>query len=145
MYVTRPLPFSGYCSVSVRAMVTKFRRVIGRVHTFVVLLFRARATNGVPSARAQLCHWFNIRRPLVSEIHVHRQPRAHKPHLQNRAFHFLASLNGGSHHLIKPVQANSLMPVHTNYLSPIPIWNPEEILDKKHVLFMQKYWFENLT
>ena len=25
------------------------------------------------------------------------------------------------------------------------IWNPEEILDKKHVLFMQKYWFENLT
>ena len=32
----------------------------------------ARATNGSPSARAQLRYWFNIRRSLLPEMRVHR-------------------------------------------------------------------------
>ena len=37
MYVTRPFRLAGYCSETVGATATKFWRVIGRVHPFVVL------------------------------------------------------------------------------------------------------------
>ena len=83
MDVTRPFPLAGYCSETAGAAVTKFCQVIGRVQPFVVLKFRARATGGVPSARANVRHWFNIGRPPLPEMRVHRQQWAQNSHLKN--------------------------------------------------------------
>ena len=74
---------AGYCSGTVGAAMTKFSRTIRTVHPFVVLKFRARATNGASSARAQLRHWLNIGRPPLPEMRVHRQQWAQNSHLKN--------------------------------------------------------------
>ena len=73
---------AGYCSETAGAAVTKFYKVIGRVQPFVVLKFRARATEGVPSARANVHNWINIGRPLLLEKRVQKQQWAHNSHLK---------------------------------------------------------------
>ena len=75
-------PLAGYCSRTVGAAMTKFSRIIRKVHLFAVLKFRARATNGASSARAQLRHCLNIGRPLLPENGMHIQQWAKKPHLK---------------------------------------------------------------
>ena len=83
MDVTLQFPLAASCSGMVRATMTKVSRIIGTVHPFTVLKFRARAISEVPSARTQLRHWFNIGRLLLPEMHVQRLQWAQKPGLQN--------------------------------------------------------------
>ena len=83
MYVTRPFPLAGYCSETVEATVTKFSQIIGTVHPFVVLTFRARATSASPVPGASSPVPMFRRRLLPPEVHVHRQQWIQEPGLNN--------------------------------------------------------------
>ena len=83
MDVTRPFPLAFYCSKTVGTTVTKFSQIVGTMHPFVVLKLGPLVTDEVPLARANVRHWVYIGRPLLSEMHVHRQQWAQIPGLQN--------------------------------------------------------------